>query len=394
MRICYVCNEYPPNVYSGIGTFTRTLGHVLRNLGHEIIVVGLDQTVSQTQWTDDDGIRVLRIASPSPERSTLRVGRFRLNPRMVSDRWQLTRTVAAVARELEVDVVESYEWSGPLLYAPFHPLVVRLHGANTANAHYEKRRVSRVLSTFERRALLSADRLVAVSQHIADETRQAFGLEATPVDVIYNGVDTRRFAPQAVERSPWEIAFVGTVNRRKGIYDLFRALPRVFETVPQARLSVVGRLPADDAGERLQAELLALLPEPMRPAVTFYGHVPHGDLPAIYSRAAVAVFPSRAEAFGLTCAEAMACGAAVIMTRHASGPEVVEDGVSGLTAAPEQTDALADAMIRLLQNPELRQRLGQGARQRVMERFDTEIVVRQNVALYESVVQRTAAGVR
>lgn len=384
MKVCLICNEYPPAPHGGIGVVVASLAGRLQQAGHQAIVVGYDPRLTQTTWTTEaHDVRVLRLASPPGARWALKVGRRAINPGFFWQRFYLARQAARVAREHAVDLMESYDWQGPLLFAPFHPLVVRMHGANSAHRYAENQRMSQQLRLVERRNIAQADHLIAVSQHIGQLTLEALGQQQRAFDVIYNGVDTARFAPQPVEPDPLEILYVGTVNRRKGVFDLFNALPQVFASVPGAQLSVVGRLPAGAAGEAMQQQLLGRLPEPMRDAVRFMGVQPHDTLPAWYARAAVAVFPSRAEAFGLTCAEAMSCGAAVVMTTQASGPELVEHNVSGLLADPTDPAALAEAIIRLLQDASLRARLGEQARAQAIARFDLDHLWQRNLDFYE-----------
>jgi glycosyltransferase involved in cell wall biosynthesis len=111
----------------------------------------------------------------------------------------------------------------------------------------------------------------------------------------------------------------------------------------------------------------------------------HDAMPAVFNRAAVFVFPSRVEAFGLTCAEAMACGRPVVATTLASGPELVEDGVSGLLADPRDPKQLASRIVDLLLEPDRAEHLGAGARVRALERFDLATLARRNLAYYESI---------
>lgn len=388
LNLCFICNEYPPNPHGGIGTFVKTLAHQLSALSYEVSVVGYSAKAQKTGWISDGFVRVLQLATPKWWNKALPIGRYALSPAILLSRMYLSRAVQKVVRQLDIELVESYDWSGPLWSPPRNvPLVVRLHGANTASAYYEGRPASRLLHHVERRNVKFADALVAVSNHIGTVTLQSLQLEDRQFSVIYNGVDTRSFRPQDVDREPFEVLYVGSFHRRKGVHELVRAWPHVLAEVPQARLTFIGRIPDGNAGQEMIAKLLADLSALQRDTVSFVGYIPHQDLPAWYSRAAVAVFPSHAEAFGLTCAEAMACGAAVVMTSRGSGPEVVEDGVSGLLADPSDIHALASTVIRLLQNTPLRQTMGECARQRVRERFDSQALIAQNLVFYAEVIR-------
>ena len=110
------------------------------------------------------------------------------------------------------------------------------------------------------------------------------------------------------------------------------------------------------------------------------------DLPALYNQAGVFVFPSHVEAFGLTCVEAMSCGRPVVATCLASGPELVEDGVSGLLADPRDPHDLASKVCIMLDDPNLAGRMGIAARQHVLERFDLQNLGSKNLAFYRSLI--------
>lgn len=387
MNICFVCNEFPPTPHGGIGTFVKGLAQHLVARGQGVVVVGYDPTVTCTQWQIQENVSVLRIASPYRRWPKMRVGPYSVSLQILLERWYLSQTVQRICGEMDIELVESYDWSGPLWFRPRNaPLVVRMHGANTAHAYYEGRPISRLLRYMERRNVQLADALVSVSIHIGTVTLKALELDGRDFRVIYNGVDTRAFRPQPVDRAENEILYVGSLHRRKGIFELMQAWPLVTNQIPQATLSIVGRIPEGQAGEVITRDLLKLMPESARWSVRFAGYVPHEQLPWWYSRSAVAVFPSHAEAFGLTCAEAMACSTAVVMTCKGSGPELVEDGVSGLLVEPSDIEALAGAIVRLLRNPELRRELGTNAHQRVLQRFDSAILAEQNLSYYQSVI--------
>jgi len=383
-----LCNEYPPAPHGGIGTFVKGLARHLTAMGQEVTVIGYDSSVSRTQWQKDGAVDVLRIALRFSRLPSLPIGRCQRGYAVVLDRWYLSRILQQVCRERDIGLVESYDWSGPLWFKPRHvPLVVRLHGANTAHAYYEGRPVSHLLRFMERRNVSMADALVSVSQHIGEITLHALGLNGRSFHVIYNGVDTQMFRPLSVERDESEVLYVGSLHRRKGIHELMRAWPSVVAQMPQARLTVVGRIPDGEPGQILLRSLLSLVPKAAQESISFAGYVPHEQLPLSYSRAAVAVFPSHEEAFGLTCAEAMACGTAVVMTSKGSGPELVENEVSGLLVDPSNIEALAGAIVRLLQNSSLRCELGINARQRAQRMFDGKVLAEQNVQFYAEVVK-------
>jgi glycosyltransferase involved in cell wall biosynthesis len=386
MRVGFICNEYPPAPHGGIGTFVQTMAHHLGKLKQEIIVIGYDPFIAKTRWLEENGTRVLRIRSPFHSFPEIRLGRYDLNPAFLGERIYLSCVLARIAKEERLDLVESYDWSGPLWTKPSVPLVVRLHGANTAYQFYEKRQPSKLLRFAERRNVSISDSLVGVSRHIGGMTLKALGLSKRTFEVIYNGVDTEVFHPSISKKDPLEVLYVGSLTRRKGIFSLFRAIPSVLSQVPGAHFKIVGRLPEGESGRKIREDLLALIPERVTSSIYFSDFVPHRHLPLIYGQAAVAIFPSYAEAFGLTCAEAMACGTAVVMTSRASGPELIEHQISGLLADPDDPDELAQAIITLLENVELRKTLENNARKRAVDLFDIRALAQKNLRFYEELI--------
>jgi glycosyltransferase involved in cell wall biosynthesis len=110
-------------------------------------------------------------------------------------------------------------------------------------------------------------------------------------------------------------------------------------------------------------------------------------LARLYGEAEVAVVPSLYEGFSLPAIEAMACGVALVATTGGALPEVVgTDGETGLLVAPDDPGALAGAIARLLDDPELRARLGAAGRQRVISRFTWQITAAGTAACYEAVM--------
>ncbi len=184
------------------------------------------------------------------------------------------------------------------------------------------------------------------------------------VHLLHKGIDGARFhtAPESPGRLV--VGFAGALDERKGVPLLMAAWPRVAAASrgapPLLRIAGEGQLRAELAAWR------ASLPEPA--TVELAGWVE--DMPAFHRSLALLAVPSRYEGFGLAAAEAGACGRPVVATRVSSLPEVVRDGETGLLVPPDDPDALAAAILRLLGDPDLRHRLGAAAAARIRTDFD------------------------
>src|SRR5699024_9861570 len=154
---------------------------------------------------------------------------------------------------------------------------------------------------------------------------------------------------------------------RKGQDMLVRAWPRVLAAVPAARLVLVGHGPRRRALERLAARL------GVADSVIFTGGVPWQQIPAYVDAADVFAGPSRTrllglepEGLGIVYLEASACERPIVVGRSGGAPDTVLDGETGYLVDPRDPADIADRIIELLRDPELRDRMGRRGRERVI----------------------------
>ncbi len=206
------------------------------------------------------------------------------------------------------------------------------------------------------RDITLADRVLVPSDHIAGELIR-HGTPRDRIGVIPYAADTKRFRPGPAKPAPADACtflFAGGVTQRKGIKYLLEAWRQVRR--PGWRLQLLGALPSD--------------PGPLRPYlddVEHLGRVGHAEMPAKMAAADVFVFPSLFEGSAVVTYEALACGLPSIVTPNAGS--VVRDGEDGLIVPARDVDQLAQAMIRLGTDPDLRTRMAASARARA-EAFD------------------------
>ena len=228
------------------------------------------------------------------------------------------------------------------------PFVVQLWGTDVELA----RRAPALARQILRRARVT----ICASNALAGAARE---LGAGEVRVIASGVDLPdRVGPEA--SSP-EVLYAGRLSREKGILDLLAAADGM-------KLTIAGDGP-----------LRAQVPQAL-------GFVPHEQLGGLYERAAVVAVPSYREGFGVVCAEAMAHGRPVVAGAVGGLLDLVVDGETGLLVPPGDVGALRAALRRLLDDEELRHRLGAAARKRAEEQLSWERTTDLTLAVYEEVV--------
>jgi glycosyltransferase involved in cell wall biosynthesis len=242
----------------------------------------------------------------------------------------------------------------------------------------------------ERRSFARADELCAVSQFIAETTRELLKLGHRPIEILPNPVDTERFKPRPdIREEDGLIVFIGTLCEKKGVRQLVQAMPRIVTEVPLARLLLVGRDSIDPlTGESFKSLLERLIAPEMRSRIELKEFVDNNRLPEVLARASVCAYPSHMEAQGIVIIEGMAMGKAVVTTSTGPGPELVEDNVSGMLCDPYRPDSIAEKVIRLLKDSELRKQIGERARLRAVSNFSVETLVRRNIDFYERCIEK------
>jgi glycosyltransferase involved in cell wall biosynthesis len=172
------------------------------------------------------------------------------------------------------------------------------------------------------------------------------------------------------------LVIIARLHPEKGHHYLFQALPEIRRRVRRpVRLVVAGEGPFEAA---YTEEVRALGCEDM---VIFTGF--RHDAPDLMAASDIVVLPSVAEAFGLVLTEALYLGTPVVATRVGGIPEIVEDGVDGTLVVPGDSAALAEAIITLLSDSQRLESMRGAGREKVINRFQFERMVRAYEALYE-----------
>jgi N-acetyl-alpha-D-glucosaminyl L-malate synthase BshA len=262
---------------------------------------------------------------------------------------------------------------------PFR-IITTLHGTDTRLVGLDPS--YRPITRF---SLEQSDGVTAVSRDLAEHTQKDFALTRL-IEVIHNFVDTERFRRRELPpcfrehfAAPDERLVIHISNMRpvKRLNDIVRAFAHLQRAVP-ARLVLVGEGP-----DRPEAERLACALE-ISDRVIFAGNMAH-----VENALAVAdlfLMASEVESFGLAALEAMACEVPVVGTRIGGVPEVVEHGVTGLLAPLGDVEALAEAGIALLTNPERLVQFGRAARERAITCFNHDAGITAYERYYAQIV--------
>ncbi|MGC0314664.1 glycosyltransferase family 4 protein [Kitasatospora acidiphila] len=411
MRILQLTDFYRPTI-GGLERHVESLSTEFVRHGHEVTVLTLrigDRPTSEVI----DGVRVERVPSWSGRLSGLYADASRPFHPTVPDPGALAALRGAV-RRLKPDIVHSHSWLQysyfPLFRraaeAPGHVVTLHDYGLSCAKKTNQQdtgpcsgpalakcvkcaaagygtvKGVALAGGLHASRALHGrADAYVAISTAVATASQAAL-LPETDLRVIPSMVprgiaelahSTAR--PDFLPAEDGYLLFVGALGPHKGVDVLLKAHRRLRHKVP---LVLIGTPRADT-------------PAIDDPAVTVVRDVPSAQVMAAWRRASVAVVPSVwEEPLGQVAVEAMLAGRPVVASNVGGLRDVVEDGVTGLLVPPSDPQALADAIDRLLADPQERARFGGRGRERAAA-FTVEVVAPQVLDLFTEVLARRRA---
>jgi glycosyltransferase involved in cell wall biosynthesis len=193
-----------------------------------------------------------------------------------------------------------------------------------------------------------------MSDHVAQSVIEDYGVDADRVRCVYAGSNAD-FPDAASLQNGYgskQVLFVGLKWRLKGGPDLLAAFELLRQREPEARLAIVGCEPPVEAEN-----------------VTVFGRVPLEAIAGHYAHSAVFCMPTQGDAFGIAFVEALSHGLPVVGTRLGAVPEIVQDGETGYLVEPGDVRGLADALWRLLADPERCRAFGTLGRRRMLERY-------------------------
>lgn len=236
---------------------------------------------------------------------------------------------------------------------------------------------------------LFALRLIVVSEAV----RKRFPwLKQDKIEIIYNGVDTEIFSPGSIDESlryklgiknnDIIIGAVGRISPEKGLEFLISAMPEIIKTYPKAKVLIVG-----EGNEKYCSSLQKTVNELH---ISFQNVIFTGfcsDIFQVLRCVHIFCLPSLTEGFNRSLLEAMSCGLPVVATDIDGNREIVKDGINGLLVPSKDPNSLAYAIIKLIEDKDTSKRIGQRARQFIIENFSIEKNVKKTEELYKKILE-------
>lgn len=326
------------------------------------------------------------------------------------DNWFYNRTLSSVAETIEADIYEMHTVSGygflkaskkkhlkKTVVHTIHGVLADEYaqsfqsGSTTLRAKIANRIMGQ-LAKIEEETAKNADLIVTVSKYSAEKATDLYGLDQTRIRVVPNGVDPQKFRPfnglESIKRqigidSKLCVLFVGRLIPRKGLPYLIEAAKYVIREIGETVFVIVGNGPLRKHLVNYVARVNLL------EKFVFLGDVNENVLPSLYSCADVFVLPSIQEGQGIALLEAQAAAKPVVAFDVGGIPEAMLDGETGLLTKPNSQE-LADALLKLLSNLSLREKMGYKGREFVADNFSWDICARKMLQVYREARALTA----
>jgi glycosyltransferase involved in cell wall biosynthesis len=382
LEIGFISSEYPPRMLGGLGSHVEQLTAAL---AQHPDVVNLDLFLPNS----GPGMADYQQAPPGIQLKPLASSRGVDNPTYdVPVSWLKFANAAAdrvdglIADGASIDILHCHDWVTVLAglrcrWRHNIPLVFHVHLPNREP----------LAASVEDLGLVCADVITVNSEAARSELQdraRKLGAPPKPIRVIKNGVDLDVYRP----REDWPadegyILFVGRIVKQKGIEYLLRAFYYVVHRFPDVKLKIVGKGDLLPYIQRLCTNLVLSADQVVfvNPSQWLTRH----ETAELYQGARIVVLPSIYEPFGMTALEALACQRPVVASRVGGLPEIVQHGINGFLAEPQDELDLAQWLMTLLSNADLRSSLGRAGRAHLGPEFRWNHIAEQFVRLYQDV---------
>jgi glycosyltransferase involved in cell wall biosynthesis len=406
MKICFVTIDYHSQQGGGgIGSYIYTLSKELVNYGHNVSVI-CSRKKGDPEYENVQGVKIYRVhlgnihyyLSKLPLVNRV----FTLPVRELEWSYAFWKKVREINEKESFDIIESCETGNlfSMLFPPSPcflphkcPWIIRAHGATYSFKKYSgeplglSEKIDRLL---QRYCMKHATALSAPSKFQAGEI-EAEIKGAQKVEVIPNPVDNIFFKEIKSKRKDVsqerkkKILYTGRIELRKGTLVLLKAMEYVIKEFEGVELIIAGGHHVSISQKVLDE---ALDSGGIRKYVKLLGHVERSQIIGLYNECDIFAVPSYYETFCISAAEAMACGRPVVGTLGTALPKLVEDGKTGLLVPSGDDRALADALLRLVNDDELAMRMGEAGREKVLKQYQASFIAQKTLKFYEDVITK------
>jgi glycosyltransferase involved in cell wall biosynthesis len=396
MKIALLSYEYPWETgFGGIGTYSWYHARALSRLGHEVHVLAGATATTGLRREDHDGVCVYRFRAAPPCLKLLALDKRKLwwSKNRLENGFSMYKGFRQLLEENQYDIVEMPECGGEGLlinYLVRVPTLVKFHSpAKLIMPCYDVRKADHLLcSIVEQIGLRAATAYTSCSRFLAEEVRARMGI-GRKIRVIPNGIDLQLFdaSEQVSARDQFDIPkgklmilFAGRMEQRKGIH-----LCREITAGILKKHDVAFVFAGQDLFDFMKQELLpSLNGMKLRGSVHYLGRLNLKEVRSCLTQADIFLLPSIWENCPYSCLEAMAAGRAIVSSDAGGLPELIQHGKNGLIARSGDRNAFISCLEQLIEDRDIRERLGGEARRTIEESYTDLHIARLSTEAYRA----------
>jgi len=379
LKICILCQDFPP-LTGGIAAHVYELSKALVRQGNEVHAIVPKYPYDMKNEEIVDGIYVHRV--------------FQIRKRLLSGNLYIPFGILklkSIIKKYDIDIIHyhsSYPESIITKFVKNIPIVFTVHDSGFLKMAENKKHEKRL-----RFRISHPDIIIGPSIELANVPTK-FGVSAKKTIFISNGVDPIKFNPNIDSneiRKKYNLSDKDLVvlcprrlDPKNGVKYLIEATPLISKRIEKAKFLIVGE--GGFKKERLMLEnrvkVLGLSDK-----VIFTGDIPNPLMPKYYTASDIVVLPSLMEATSISGLEAMSSGKPLVGTSVGGIPQIIEDGITGIIVPPKNPNALANAIIHLLIDDNIRIKMGINARKRVEKEFSWNIIAQKTMKVYNNLIK-------
>lgn len=377
MKICLVHEEYPEETnFGGIATYQKAMAEELAKEGHTVYVI----CRSLTHYNNyiENNVNIYRIFVENTKNQ-------------VADYIRYREKVASLLLKLQnenlIDIIEVPDWGAEsILFEKDRkiPLVVRLHTPLLVWLKYNKNNFGEIkeqLLEWEEKMIRSADLITCCSSILKKIIIKEFNIDKSKIIVIPNPANITNFYRDNKIKKEKRIVYVGSLEERKGVCVLAKALNLVFEKYPDIKIDFIGKdTTRNNKNISTQKYIESIVNKKYKDNINFLGHIPNFELNEYLNRALVGVYPSLFDNFPYVVLESMATGLHIVGSLNSGMVEMLNDNSSIYKTGDELS--LAKKIIDKYELS-LNEEICQQNITRVKEVYNSKIVCKNMVNMYE-----------
>jgi glycosyltransferase involved in cell wall biosynthesis len=396
MRILNITTEFPPVVFGGLGTAVGGLVHASASSGLTVAVllIGGVLGVSGSEYRYGYG-------QPAPTTPSRRhavesgivgpdgITFFQISP------FDPAEAAIRVVEDWRPDLIHLHTaWVWPFAAAILDrtqlPMVYTVHSVDRAEYEIGQELGHILEHTIEQEiAIHRATRMIALTQNEAGLLQHYYPGSDGRIRIVGNGIDecevARRRSQRATTTDSPMVLYTGRLVERKGIRDLVAAIPFVLERAPRTRFVFAGG-PPPLSGDEVARQWLSDECQQYRDRIHFTGWLSATELARWYEAADIQIVPSRYEPFGMVVLEGMLYGLPIVAAAVGGPQEILEHDKTGLLVPAADVRALGEAILRLVQHADVRQRIGAAGAAEVRRRWLWPRLVSKMASVYREAV--------